>query len=253
MKNLIIGQGEIGKSLYEVLSKAHETYIRDKEDLQIDGIEVLNICYPYHKDFVKTTKAYIKQYKPKVVIIHSTVKPGTTKQCGDLCVHSPAHGKHPNLQEGILTFVKYIGGEDVYSVFLADKFLKEAGIDTQVVANSKTSELSKIFCTSYYGWNIIFMKEMAKICKKEGVSFKEVYYDWNVFYNEGYAKLGMEQFRRPVLEPMNKGRTGGHCVVENSYLYSSFLTDTLRAKNLEYEKEAQDEEKNTRNSKTSNR
>ena len=233
MRNLIIGAGEIGKSLYEVLRQNHETYIKDKGALKLERVEVLNICYPYHKDFVKTTKEYIKEYSPKVVIIHSTVKPGTTKLCGDLCVHSPIHGKHPNLSQGIKTFVKYIGGGDIYSVYLADKFLKEAGIDTQIIANSKTSELSKIFCTSYYGWNIIFMKEMAKICKKEGVSFKEVYNDWNIFYNKGYDSLGMEKFRRPVLEPI-KGRIGGHCVVENSDLYSSFITDTIKIKNNEY-------------------
>lgn len=230
-KNLIIGAGEIGKSLYEVFKPHHETYIRDMENLEVDGIEVLNICYPYSKNFVKITKDYIKQYKPKVVIIHSTVKPGTAKLLK--AVHSPCHGKHPNLVEGIKTFVKYVGGDNIFSVYLADKFLKQAGIKTKLVSNSKTSELSKIFCTSYYGWNILFMKEVAKICEKEGVPFQEVYIDWNWLYNIGYEKLGSPHFRRPVLEPID-GKIGGHCVVNNCDLYDSFITNTIKKKNEEY-------------------
>lgn len=236
MRTLIIGAGEIGKSLHSVLSEKHETYIRDKEDLELENIDVLNICYPPVKDFVKITKGYIAQYKPRLTIIHSTVVPGTTKQCGDMVVHSPVHGKHPNLQGGIKTFVKYIGGDNPYANYLADKFLKEAGIKTKVVASSKTSELSKIFCTTYYGWNILFMKEMVKICEKEGVPFHEVYTDWNWLYNLGYKELGMPQFIRPVLDPV-KGKIGGHCVVENCALYDTFITRTIKDKNDEYKKD----------------
>jgi len=235
MKNLIIGGGEIGKSLYEVLKYSHETYIRDVDDIKLDGVEVLNICYPPIKDFIKVTKAYIKQYNPKVTIIHSTVAPGTTEKCGENVVHSPVHGKHPNLQGGILTFVKYVGGNNAYSVNLANRFLKQAKIKTKVVANSKTSEISKIMCTSYYGWVIIFMKEMVKICKENGVPFNEVYSDWNFLYNTGYAELGMRQFTRPVLEPMD-GPIGGHCVVNNSHLMRNLITDLILKKNEEYKK-----------------
>ena len=233
-KTLIIGSGEIGKSLYEVLREKHETHIRDKEDYKLDGVEILNICYPPSKDFVKITKGYIAQYKPKVTIIHSTVAPGTTEKCGDMVVHSPVHGKHPNLAEGIRTFIKYVGGNNAYAVYLASKFLKEAGIGTKIVANSKTSELSKILCTSYYGWNLLFMKEVAKICQKQGVSFYEVYTDWNWLYNLGYQKLNSPQFMRPVLDPM-PGKIGGHCVVNNCDLLDSFITNTIKQKNKEYE------------------
>ncbi|MBT4732915.1 hypothetical protein HOB87_13235 [Candidatus Woesearchaeota archaeon] len=210
----------------------HNAFIRDKEDLELKGVEVLNICYPYSKDFVKITKKYIKQYKPKVTIIHSTVKAGTTSKCGDMVVHSPVHGKHPDLTGGIKTFTKYVGGDNTYAVYIADKFLKEAGIKTKIVANAKTSELSKVLCTSYYGWNILFMKEVAKICKKEGVPFHEVYTDWNWLYNVGYGKLDMPQFVRPVLDPI-QGKIGGHCVVNNCDLLDSFITRTIKEKNNE--------------------
>lgn len=233
MKTLIIGAGEIGKSLFKVLSPTYVTYIKDVENLDVKDIEVLNICYPMGKDFVKNTKKYIEIYKPKVTIIHSTVSPGTTELCGENVVHSPVHGKHPNLEDGIKTFIKYIGGNNPFAVAKAQKFLKGAGISTKLVANSKTSEISKILCTTYYGWNILFMKEVVEICKKYDVPFQEVYTDWNWFYNIGYEKLGMPQFKKYNLEPMD-GKIGGHCVVNNCHLLKSKITDLIIKENEKY-------------------
>jgi len=232
MKSIIIGAGEIGKSLHNVLKNAHEVYLRDVEEVDIPtDIEVMNICYPYHKNFIKTTKEYIKQYSPKVVIVHSTVPVGTSEKLD--AVHSPCHGKHPNLQKGILTFVKYVGGEDPEKVYIAKEYLTQAGIEAQMVASSRTSELSKIMCTSYYGWNIVFMKEMQKICKKHGVPFHEVYTDWNHLYDIGYADLNMPQFIIPVLDPM-PGKIGGHCVVNNTDLESNYIANIIKEKIAEY-------------------
>ena len=112
MRTLIIGAGEVGYSLKRALEDKHEVFIRDKEKGDFKKIEVLNICYPPSKDFIKITKKYIEEYHPKVTIIHSTVPPGTTDKCGENVVHSPIHGKHPNLKEGIFTYVKYLGGKN---------------------------------------------------------------------------------------------------------------------------------------------
>ena len=234
MKSLVIGGGEVGKSLYEVLSKRHECYIRDLDDFQMDGIEVLNICYPGRlENFIEITKKYIKQYKPKLTIIHSTVKPGTTRQCGEWVVHSPIHGKHPNLTQGIMTFVKYVGSHNIYASYMAFKYLMDAGIRAEVVSSPEASEISKILCTSYYGWNILFMKEVERICRQHNVPFTEIYARWNSYYNDGYDKLGMRQFQRPNLEPL-PGRIGGHCVVENCDLLDSFITNTIKSRNKIY-------------------
>lgn len=233
MINLIIGNGEIGKSLKSILDKYYDVYIKDTEGLRVnDDVDVLNICYPYSKDFVKITKDYIKEYKPQLVIIHSTVKPGTTRAIGSDCVHSPVHGKHPDLTGGILTFEKYLGGTDKKLVTMAENFLKGAGIKVRVVSSPEASELSKILCTTYYGWNIVFSKEVKRICDERNLDYDEVY-GWNKYYNEGYAQLGMKQFTRPVLDYID-GKIGGHCVVQNCNLLEDFLTDTVRGRNKKY-------------------
>ena len=240
MNTLIIGAGEVGKSLVKVLSGAHKVFLKDKEksDAIPEQIDVLNICYPPSKDFIKITKAYIAQYKPRVTIIHSTVPPGTTEKCGDRVVHSPVHGKHPDISGGLLKWVKYLGGNDPFAVHIAREFLTQAGIKVKVVSNSKTSEISKILCTSYYGWNIVFMKEVAEICKKYKVPFNEVYQDWNFLYNDGCRQSPETHgnFIRPILKPIS-GKIGGHCVVENCHLFKSDITDFIIKKNEEYKRE----------------
>ena len=250
-KSIIIGAGEVGKSLYEVLKAIYgkDILLRDKistnmeEALYISkDTSFLNICYPYSNSFIEDTKNYIAQYKPSVAtIIHSTVPVGTTRKCGKACVHSPIHGKHPNLAEGIKTFVKYVGGANINTVYLARYYLEKAGIATKMVSSPEVSELSKILCTTYYGWNIIFAKEVATICKEMDLPFKEVYTDWNREYNKGYTALGMGQFARPVLEAI-EGPLGGHCITNNCDLLDSFVTNLIKERNKTYceEKEISD-------------
>ena len=237
MKSLIIGSGEVGKSLYEVLEGIYgkDIGIRDVEtpERHLEDIKVLNICYPYSDSFIEDTKEYIKQYNPIVTIIHSTVPVGTTRKIGKACVHSPIHGKHPNLAGGIRTFVKYVGGESNTVVYYARGYLEKAGITTKGVSSPEASELSKILCTTYYGWNIIFAKEVKAICDELGLNFSEVYTSWNNFYNQGYSKLGMPQFVRPVLEP-TEGSLGGHCIVNNTKLLDSFVTNFVKSRDKEY-------------------
>lgn len=238
-KSIIIGAGEVGHSLYKVLEATYKKAIvlRDREpnkethyvesNFHNGSISFLHICYPFSDSFIKDTQDYIEQYKPSATIIHSTVPVGTTRKCGKYCVHSPIHGKHPHLADGIKTFTKYVGGENVGRVYLARRYLEMAGISTKMVSSPEVSELSKILCTTYYGWNIVFCKEIAAICEDLGLPFKEVYTDWNKEYNKGYTQLGMGQFVRPVLEPV-EGRLGGHCVVNNLKLFDSAVAILIR-------------------------
>jgi 3-hydroxyisobutyrate dehydrogenase-like beta-hydroxyacid dehydrogenase len=231
MKTLIIGAGEVGKSLAKVLETTHQVYLQDAVPSDVEGVQVLNICFPYSDTFNQSVRGYIERYKPSVTIIHSTVPVGTSRGLG--AVHSPIHGKHPNLSDGILTFVKYIGSASMDDATIASSFLESAGITTRIVSSPEASELSKILCTSYYGWNIVFAKESKRICEEQGVPFDEVY-GWNKLYNEGYQELGMKQFTRPELDDV-PGPIGGHCVVQNCKLLKSPITDFILKQNETYD------------------
>ena len=89
MKTLVIGKGQVGSALFDVLRGTHDVYIKDIEPLELDGVEVLHICYPDHDGFYQTTKDYIAKYKPKLTIINSSIRVGTTEQFATGVVYSP--------------------------------------------------------------------------------------------------------------------------------------------------------------------
>jgi UDP-N-acetyl-D-mannosaminuronate dehydrogenase len=234
-ETLIIGNGEVGSALQAVLSKGHAPiFMKDLHDLKLQDIGWMHICFPYNKDFIRATKDYITKYKPLYTIIHSTVPVGTTSRLRrDLGVniwHSPIRGVHPNIAQGILTFPKYIGGE--YNSEVAEYF-KACGIHVIYASCSENTELAKLLDTTYYGWNIVFCKEVEKMCKKYGADFSMVYHSFNTTYNEGYAKLGMPNVVRPILFP-NPGKIGGHCVIPNCKLLKEKVAKIILKFNKKY-------------------
>lgn len=213
IEHLIVGFGEVGKAVHAILKGGiHDT---------LKGFEceaksnVLHICFPYFKGFVKEVKKYQKKFEPKLTIIHSTVPLGTSKKCN--AVHSPIRGVHPHLEEGIRTFVKYFGGKDAKK---AAKIFSDVGITTSVVRDSRTTEALKLWDTNQYGVFILLNKEIYAWCKKHKVDFDVVYTSANETYNDGYSKLGRHDVMRPVLKYM-EGPIGGHCVVQNAKLLIS--------------------------------
>ncbi len=229
-QHLIIGDGEVGSSLFKILKPRYNVSIRDLKDSVNGAFDVLHICYPPIKNFVAVTKNYIKIYQPKIVLIHGTVPVGTTAKIGDIAVHSPVRGTHPNLEKGLKTFVKYFSGPKAKE---AAKIFANVGVKTKIFSKSEVTELGKILDTTYYGWNIIFCKEVKKICDSIGLDFNEVYTIQNLDYNDGYNKLGKKNVVRPVLKPTS-GKIGGHCVVPNCDLLSSWLTDAIKKRNSTY-------------------
>lgn len=229
-KHIVLGQGEVGQAIHEILKKRFQVSIRDKDSELRGQFDVLHICYPPVRDFLKITKGYIKQYRPKLVIVHSTVPVGMTRKIGSFAVHSPIRGVHPHLVKGIMTFVKYFGGSQAKK---AAAYFSAVGIKTKSFPRPETTELIKILDTTYYGWNIIFCKESKRICDRLGLDFDDIYKSANQDYNVGYSKLGMANVVRPVLKPM-PGKIGGHCVIQNTYLLKDWLTNTLKKRNLSY-------------------
>lgn len=230
----ILGYGEVGKALAKFYKKPR---IKDlKKDDGLKGVEILHICIPWTKNFVKIARKEIKTIKPKLTIIHSSVAPFTTKKIISGLprvyrgvVHSPVRGVHPKLFEGIKTFVKYIGADNKKAGILAKKHLESLGIKTKVFYPSVTTEIGKLLDTSYYGLVIAWHGEMKKICDKYKINFDEAVTDFNLTYNEGYRKLGKPNVARPVLYPP-KGGIGGHCVIPNAEI----LNKSFRNKALDF-------------------
>jgi len=209
----VLGFGEVGQAIAKFYRNLK---IKDLErDDGLVGVEILNVCIPWSENFVKIVRGEMKKIKPKLTIIHSTVAPGTVKKIGGMTVHSPVRGIHPNLYEGIKTFVKYIGTDNEKAGEFAKQHLESLGIKTKVFMPSVTTEIGKLLDTSYYGLCVAWHGEMKKLCDKYFVDFEKAVTDFNQTYNEGYKKFGMDHVIRPVLYPPKDG-IGGHCILSNA-------------------------------------
>lgn len=224
---LIIGVGEVGGALAEVLSKAHHVSIRDLHQDTSNGAhyDFLHVCFPYTDDFCREVAQYQVQYEPSVTVIHSTVPVGTSTSLG--AVHSPVIGLHPNLGPGLLTFTKFVGGKQASTVA---RHLSRAGIRCYLTDKAETTELLKLLCTTRYGLDIEWTKHVKELCDKHGVPF-EAYTLWTQMYNTGYQELGYPEYARSNLVPV-MGRIGGHCVLPNLALIDGDeFTELIRTRN----------------------
>lgn len=211
----ILGCGEVGKALMEFYN---EPLLADVGFSNLtDGLDVLNICIPWSDSFEPTVLGHCLQFHPALVIIHSTVPVGTTFSIYNqypFTVHSPVRGQHPNLSDGLRTFVKFIGSDDVIVGARAEKHLGSLGMPVVNIEKSKTTELLKLLDTTYYGLCIAFHDYASKLCDLTETDFDIVMTAANITYNQGYSKLEKFQYIRPILKPPS-GPIGGHCIIPN--------------------------------------
>jgi hypothetical protein len=231
MTQLVIGsKGQVGSALIEVLSEKYEVdgidYLSDRLPGKYD---VIHICIPYSERFDEAVEVYSDLYLNSggLIIIHSTVPLGTSAKFN--AVHSPIRGVHPHLADGIRHFDKYFGGarsDEAAGIFswLGPSVISEKSEDTEAM---------KLWDTTYYGWNIVFEKAVKAYCDEHKLNFKLVYTAANLSYNDGYAELGMEHVRRPVLKDY-PGKIGGHCIIPNAKLLGGEIAEFILKKDEEY-------------------
>lgn len=223
---LIIGNGEVGNAHWKILSRKYShIFVKDKEktlinryNKKIKEIDIMFIALQHDDKFNDIIHTYISEYCPKYVNILTTVPCGTTDNLAKnhsniKFSHSTTRGLHPNLEKGLLTITKHIGGEGSENI---KYFLEEAGFNCIAHKQSKTTELAHILNNSAYGINIAFAKEMADICRHYGVDYQEAVIRYTMTNNEGYEKLDHKSKCRPILTPPDK--IGGHCVIMSANL-----------------------------------
>jgi len=210
MKNLIIGNVQIGSALFDVLKDHHTTHIRDISELDCGSVSVLNICFPDSDQFVDYVKKYINQYKPDLTIIHSSISVGKTELCGDHVVYSPVRGRHPKLSKDLKIYDKFVFSKSKEDLKFAFRFLSKAGLVVRVIeASPNSGEMLKLISNIHMGLEIAWRQELARLFKNiEMTDF--LYREWEETYREGYLKSGDEDLIRPIMKP---DPIGGHCII----------------------------------------
>jgi len=226
----ILGLGEVGQAIQKLASPHYQIFTKDLDHDQLSGhiVDILHICIPFNAEFVPHVVKIIKAVKPSLVIINSTVKPGTSReiytQTNIPIAHTPIMGVHPHLADYQKHFTKVIGpiNDEAYQITKAH--WEQLGAPQILRFNRpEESELAKLIDTTYYGWNIVFNKLVHRLCKKEGFDFSQVYTQFNQVYNDGYRE-SKPNVIRPTLDYVD-GPIGGHCVIPNLAILKQMFAD----------------------------
>ena len=228
-KIVVVGLGEVGKPLYELISKYHSVLGVDITPPSIPpaSVDVLHICYPFQiRDFVGECARYIEMFKPRVTVINSTVAVGTTRKVaqrsGSAVTYSPVRGKHTRMLEELVKYRKFIGSLDPASGELAAKHFESLGMKTKTLSSPEAAELAKLTETTYFGLMIAWAQEVERYADQTGAKYDEI-----VSFYEEIA------FFPPV--KYTSGVIGGHCVMPNIELLrtmdDSQILNAIKASN----------------------
>jgi len=220
---VVVGLGEVGKPLSEIIRLRHEVFGVDIGlAASVNQCEVMHICFPFrdHK-FVGQVREYIDCYQPRLTIVNSTVAPGTTRriaiESSKPVVNSPVRGKHVRMREEMLHYTKFIGALDPESGAAAEKHFQSIGMRTKLLASPEAAEIAKLTETTYFGVLIAWAQEVERYCKEVSANYEEVI----SFYEE-------IKFFPPI--KYFPGVIGGHCVMPNiAILLQKFPSGLLQA------------------------
>ena len=241
MTDIILGMGEVGQTLFDLLlDRKIECVGIDSDNSKcknyldnelIKNPEYLHVCLPGELEkFSEIIVDWVNKINGiHVVIIHSTVKPGTTKSVQEKLsipvLYSPVRGVHRRFLDDIKKYTKFISFDkkEIDSKIKTD--LENRFEKIEWMSTTKTAELAKILVdTSYYGWLINYAQITKMICEKENIDFDEM---WK-FADEIHENLG----NRPKMFP---GIIGGHCVIPNLNLIEYENLDVIKKINEMFE------------------
>jgi UDP-N-acetyl-D-mannosaminuronate dehydrogenase len=225
---LVVGLGEVGKPLLEVISQQYDAIGIDIEPVEVTGeCEIMHVCYPFGiADFISLTVAYIDKYKPRLTVIDSTVAPGTTRAVhqatGAPIAYSPVRGKHFKMKQELLHYTKFVGGINQESGQRAAAHFESLGMKTRILASPEAAELAKLTETTYFGLMIAWAQEVERYCDKLSLDYDEIV--------AIYEEIG---FFPPV--KYIPGVIGGHCVMPNikilKAVFHSGILDAIESSN----------------------
>ena len=165
--------------------------------------------------------------KKNLLIIESTVSPGTTENICKKIISNYSKIKNNDIQicfsperinpgdkKNTLNKInKVISGNSKAAIKKAYTIYKKIKKKVFIADNIKSAEISKIFENAQRDVNISLMNELLKICELYNIDYNEVLRICSTKWNFSYFKPGL---------------VGGHCVPVDPY----YLLEDLKKKNL---------------------
>lgn len=226
---VVIGLGEVGRPLFEIVSPHHKTVGVDitPPPSDVGTVDIMHVCFPFQiKDFIGETLRYMELFRPRLTVINSTVAVGTTREVanrsGAAVVNSPVRGKHVRMVQDMAKYAKFIGALNPSDGQKAAEHFESVKLSTRVLSSPEATELAKLTETTYFGLMIAWAQELERYCDRVGTSYDEI----TSFYDE-------IKFFPPV--KYFPGVIGGHCVLPNieilRKLAPSDLVEAIRNSN----------------------
>ncbi len=230
----VVGNGFVGSAVQFGFSPStgcdYEVRVYDKDPSKsVDSIEetvnesefiFLSVPTPSNKDGSMNLDIVeqalqdisdVNKYQGNIVLLRSTVTPGTTRKLQDKypnlrIVFNPEFLTERNAKYDFINQARIIiGGDEVYSKQVGDLYRLRFGESQPIIeTNWETAELIKYMSNCFFTTKISFMNEMYQIAEKCGV-------DWGValdgFFRDG--RVGHSHMNVPG--PDGKFGFGGSC------------------------------------------
>jgi len=251
-KYVVAGIGEIGKPILKLLAKDNIVVgfdlnpdLMDKrkfERYQKLKTSFLHIAIPVTGKFTNNVLNLCKKFQPECIVIHSTIKPGTTEKLQEKLsipvIYSATRGIHKRMAYDLKRYTKFfvISANAPRGKWASSKYvqsMKRCGIKTKKMSKPETLELAKIICdTSYLGWLVNYAQLSNIIAIEHEVDYDEM---WS-FSDEIQEFLG----NRPKMYP---SFIGGHCVIPNLNLINNETLNIINKMNNSYTKKLKKDKK----------
>src|SRR5713101_7162917 len=220
-KTLVVGIGEVGKALADVLEQSQPVLRHDLEPQDFhERIGVMHLCIPYQSagQFQEAATSYIQRFKAALTIVNSTVVPGTVRAIAERTntrvSYSPVRGKHARMAADLLKYTKCVAAPEPEAARQAEEHFRAAGMTTRRYSTVETLELAKLAETTYFGVLIAFAQELNRLAVKVDGDYTEA--------TEFFREVGF--LPRAQYFP---GWIGGHCVIPNIKLLNEVAPSVL--------------------------
>lgn len=224
MSALIIGAGEIGLPLAEILG-ADMRDVNEPVGLSAQ-YDWLHICYPWSDEFVNITVDYVERYRPAYCVIHSTAVPRASASVQQKVLasvaYSPVRGRHGSMAVDMRRYLKFVAGRDDGIVC---HYFEQVGIPScPFDGPMRELELAKLWETSYTALLIVWAQELKR-------------YEQELDIDPGMVLEITRDVKHLPDHRFYPGFIGGHCLMQNLELLDrirpSLMVDAVKASNEE--------------------
>ena len=236
-KRIVVGyRCEIGKAIYQIFNAtqgleiktapnlaeiAYKAYMASNKEIERT---VMHICIPYADNFIQIVSNYANEYKPKIIIVHTTCAIGTTRLLNDnlpnvSIVHASVNCRHPNTEADIRKYDMFVGALNERDGNEACDYIERFGIITYLCDTPESSEFNKIAGTEYCKTIVEFFALLKELVDDDDeLNWKEsiAYFENLMNKSDGWKRV----YRRG--NRIDTPISGKHCLKSNNRLWNQY-------------------------------